>query len=42
MGEELGVRGEAVKRKHHELRVWQQAMSLVKDVYCITSAFPRE
>lgn len=34
--------GEVVKRKHHELRVWQEAMSLVKDVYRITSEFPRE
>ena len=32
--------GEA--RKHHELRVWREAIELVKEVYRVTSAFPRE
>ncbi len=38
------MRGEAigVKRKHQELKVWQEAMSLVEDIYTITKAFPRE
>jgi four helix bundle protein len=31
-----------VTRKHHELRAWQEAMSLVKDIYAITAAFPKE
>jgi four helix bundle protein len=31
-----------VKRKHHELRAWQEAMMLVNDVYRITVAFPRD
>ena len=31
-----------MKRKHHELRAWQVAMSLVKDIYRITSSFPKE
>jgi four helix bundle protein len=29
-------------RKHHELRAWQEAMSLVKDIYTITASFPKE
>jgi four helix bundle protein len=29
-----------VKRKHHELKVWQEAMGLVKEVYRITADFP--
>ncbi len=29
-------------RKHHELRVWQEAISLVKDVYQTTASFPKE
>jgi four helix bundle protein len=29
-------------RKHHELRVWSEAISLVKEIYRITSTFPRE
>jgi four helix bundle protein len=29
-------------RKHHELRVWSEAISLVKEIYRITSMFPRE
>lgn len=31
-----------MRRKHHELRVWQEAMSLVKDIYRITALFPKE
>jgi four helix bundle protein len=31
-----------VKRKHHELHAWQEAMTLVNDVYRITLAFPRD
>jgi four helix bundle protein len=31
-----------MKRKHHELRAWQEAMSLVKDIYKITASFPKE
>ncbi|WP_265583853.1 four helix bundle protein [Chitinimonas koreensis] len=31
-----------VKRKHHELRVWQAAMTLVREVYAISASFPRE
>lgn len=31
-----------MKRKHHELRAWQAAMSLVKDIYRITASFPKE
>jgi four helix bundle protein len=31
-----------VKRKHHELKAWQEAMELVKDIYSITASFPRE
>ena len=27
-------------RKHHELRVWQDAMALVTAVYLATRAFP--
>jgi four helix bundle protein len=34
--------GDTVARKHHELRVWQEAMALVKAVYLATTAFPRE
>ena len=29
-------------RKHHELRAWQEAVSLVTKVYEITAAFPKE
>lgn len=29
-------------RKHHELLVWQEAMSLAKAVYALTSNFPPE
>ncbi len=31
-----------MRRKHHDLQAWQEAMGLVKDVYRITSAFPRD
>jgi four helix bundle protein len=31
-----------MKRKHHELRVWQEAMVLTKDIYAATACFPRE
>ncbi len=30
------------RRRHHDLQVWQEAMHLVKEVYLITSGFPRE
>ena len=29
-----------MRRKHHDLLVWQRAIDMVKDVYRITSAFP--
>jgi four helix bundle protein len=29
-------------RKHHELRVWQEAVALVTNVYKVTAAFPKE
>jgi four helix bundle protein len=35
------VRSEA-KRKHHHLHAWQEAMGLVKLVYEVSAAFPRE
>lgn len=28
-------------RKHHQLQVWQEAMTLVKMVYAVTSTFPQ-
>ncbi len=31
-----------MRRKHQELKVWQEAMSLVKDIYRVTKEFPRE
>jgi len=31
-----------VKRAHHELKVWQEAMALVKIIYEISKAFPAE
>jgi four helix bundle protein len=31
-----------VKRKHHNLKAWQEAMQLVKDVYAVTTSFPKE
>lgn len=29
-----------MRRKHHDLQVWQLAIQLVKDVYILTSDFP--
>ena len=29
-----------MKRKHHDLQVWQLGMTLVKDIYTITRLFP--
>ena len=29
-----------MKRKHHDLQVWQLGMKLVKDIYAITKQFP--
>ena len=29
-------------RKHHELRVWQEAVTLVTEVYRFTAVFPKE
>ncbi len=31
-----------MKRVHHDLRAWQDAMTLVTDIYRATAAFPRE
>ncbi|GAB7027924.1 four helix bundle protein [Geotalea toluenoxydans] len=31
-----------VKRKHHDLLVWQEAMALVKEIYQVTAGFPKE
>ncbi len=31
-----------MKRKHHELQVWQEAIDLVKELYRITASFPKE
>ena len=31
-----------MKRKHHNLKAWQEAMQLVKDVYAVTVSFPKE
>ncbi|MDR3417015.1 MAG: four helix bundle protein [Nevskia sp.] len=31
-----------MKRKHHELRVWQDGIALVKLVYSVTASFPKE
>ena len=31
-----------MKRKHHNLKVWQEAMQLVKAVYAATTSFPKE
>ena len=30
------------RRKHHDLQVWQEAMHLVKEIYRVTSSFPKE
>jgi len=35
------VRGEELKRKHHNLLVWQEAMELVQEIYTATSRFPK-
>jgi len=35
----MDVRRE-MKRKHHDLQVWQLGMSLVKDIYTMTKLFP--
>jgi len=29
-------------RKHHELKAWQEAMELVKEIYRVTRNFPKE
>lgn len=29
-----------MRRKHHDLQVWQIAIQLVKDVYILTASFP--
>jgi four helix bundle protein len=29
-------------RKHHELKAWQEAMELVKEIYQVTRDFPKE
>ena len=29
-------------RKHHELKAWQEAMELVKEIYRVTRSFPKE
>jgi four helix bundle protein len=29
-------------RKHHELKAWQEAMQLVKEIYRVTRDFPKE
>ncbi len=46
MSSEAGktVRGEVlgVRRKHHDLKVWQESMELVTDIYRITNNFPRD
>jgi four helix bundle protein len=31
-----------VTRTHHQLRVWQESIALVKEVYRCTGTFPRE
>jgi four helix bundle protein len=31
-----------LKRKHHSLLVWQEAMELVQDIYNVTALFPKE
>jgi four helix bundle protein len=38
------ARGEEieVKRKHHDLLAWQEGIGLVKAIYQLTKAFPRE
>lgn len=29
-------------RKHHELKAWQDAIELVKEIYRVTRDFPKE
>jgi four helix bundle protein len=29
-------------RRHHDLKVWQASIQLVKDIYVVTAAFPNE
>src|SRR5690242_19387804 len=31
-----------MKRKHHDLQVWQEGMALAKDIYAATASFPKE
>ncbi len=31
-----------MKRSHHDLQVWQEGMSLAKDIYTATSSFPKD
>jgi four helix bundle protein len=31
-----------MKRKHHDLQVWQEAMTLVREIYSATANFPRD
>lgn len=31
-----------MRRKHHDLRIWQEAMTLVREVYRATATFPRD
>ncbi len=31
-----------MKRKHHDLVAWQEAIKLVKSIYALTQDFPRE
>jgi four helix bundle protein len=33
---------EGMKRRHHDLQVWMEGMSLAKDVYAATASFPKE
>ena len=30
-----------MRRKHHDLQVWQEAMKLVRNIYEVTSEFPQ-
>ena len=31
-----------MRRQHHNLLVWQEAMGLVQDIYAMTAAFPKD
>ena len=31
-----------MRRKHHDLKVWQEAMTLVNEIYAATASFPKE